>query len=159
MDCLMQVCEPEENELINSRGVKFNDRIIFIEETSEGVKIQATGRGFNADFDVERNKWICYNPIPGGFKSAYKKKFSEDFDSEYKVHIDQVIPNTVIFTFAGTGGYLRDGKIHWECNYSHASTFPQEFVEAIKNSFDIDIQGLPMTPAKRRRVSSESLGS
>lgn len=38
MNYSMQVCEPEENELINSRGVKFNDRIIFIEEISEGVK-------------------------------------------------------------------------------------------------------------------------
>ena len=159
MNYSMQVCEPEENELINLRGVKFNDRIIFIEETSEGVKLQATGRGFNADFDIERNKWICYSPIPGGFKSAYKKKFSEDFDSEYRVRIDQVISNTTIFTFADTGGYLRNGEVHWECRYSNASTFPQEFVEAIKNSFNIDIQGLPMSPAKRRRVSSESLDS
>ena len=69
MDCLMQ-----ESEFINSRGVKFNDRIIFIEEIERGVKLMATGRGFNADFDVERNKWICYNPIPSGFKSAYKKE-------------------------------------------------------------------------------------
>ena len=84
-----------------------------------------------------------------------KKKFSENFNSEYRVHIDQVIPNTTIFTFAGTGGYLRDGKVHWECRYSHAPTFPQEFVEAIKNSFDIDIQGLPMAPANRRRASSD----
>ena len=153
MDCLMQ-----ESEFINSRGVKFNDRIIFIKETNEGVKLQATGRGFNADFDVERNKWIYYNPIPGEFKNAYKKKFSEDFDSEYKVHVDQVIPNTVIFTFADTGGYLRDGEIHWECRYSHASTFPQEFIEAIKNSFGLDISGLPITKVGRRRVSSDSLG-
>lgn len=154
MDCLMQVCEPEENELINLRGVEFNDRIIFVEETKEGVKLRATGRGFNADFDSVRNKWICYNPIPSGFKSAYKKKFFENFNSEYRVHIDQVIPNTVIFTFASTGGYLRDGEVRWECRYSHAPTFPQEFVEAIKNSFNIDIQGLPMSPAKRR-VSSD----
>lgn len=145
MDYLTQVCEPEESEFINLRGVKFKDRIIFIEETDKGVKLRATGREFNADFDVARNKWICYNPTPSGFKSAYKKKFSEDFDSEYKVHIDQVTPNTTIFTFADTGGYLRDGEIHWECRYSHASTFPQEFVEAIKNSFNINIQGLPMT--------------
>lgn len=145
----------QESEFINSRGVEFNDRIIFVEETKEGVKLLATGRGFNADFDSVRNKWICYNPIPSGFKSAYKKKFFENFNSEYRVHIDQVIPNTVIFTFASTGGYLRDGEVHWECRYSHAPTFPQEFVEAIKNSFNIDIQGLPMSPAKRRRVSSD----
>lgn len=155
MSYSMQVCEAEENDFINLRGVKFNDRIIFVKEAKDGAKLMATGRGFNADFDVARNKWICYNPIPNGFKSAYKKKFSENFNSEYRVHIDQVIPNTTIFTFAGTGGYLRNGEVHWECRYSNASTFPQEFVEAIKNSFNIDIQGLPMSPAKRRRVSSD----
>ena len=155
MSCLTQVCEAEENEFVNDHWIEFNDRVIYVRETKDGAKLIATGRGFNADFDVARNKWICYNPIPNGFKSAYKKKFSENFNSEYRVHIDQVIPNTTIFTFAGTGGYLRDGKVHWECCYSHAPTFPQEFVEAIKNSFDIDIQGLPMSPAKRRRVSSD----
>ena len=156
----MQVCEPEENELINSRWVKFNDRIISIEETSEGVKLQATGRGFNADFNIERNKWICYAPIPSGFRSAYKEKFSEDFDSEYKVHIDQVIPNTVIFTFAGIGGYLKDGQVYWECPWNrNAATYPEEFIEAIKNSFGLNISGLPITKVgRRRRVSSDSLG-
>lgn len=155
----MQVYEAEENEFVNDHWIKFNDRVIYVGETKEGTKLMATGRGFNADFDAARNKWICYNPIPSGFKSAYKKKFSENFDSEYRVRIDQVIPNTTVFTFADTGGYLRNGEVNWECRYSHATTFPQEFVEAIKNSFDIDIQGLPTTPAKRRRVSSDSLNT
>lgn len=64
----------QESEFINVREVKFNDRLILIEETEKGVKLQATGRGFKAVRDATRNKWICYTPIPSGFKSAYKKE-------------------------------------------------------------------------------------
>lgn len=154
MNCLMQ-----ESEFINSHGVEFNDRIIFVEETEKGVKLQATGRGFKAVRDTIRNKWICYTPIPSGFKSAYKKKFLENFDSEYRVHIGEVTPGTTIFTFAFKEGYLRDNQIHWKCPWSrNVSTYPEEFIEAVKNSFNLDIQGLPVKCVKRR-VSSDSLGS
>lgn len=40
----------------------------------------------------------------------------------------------------------------------NATTYPKEFIEAIKNSFDLDISGLPITKVGRRRVSSDSLG-
>lgn len=150
----------QESEFINVREVKFNDRLILVEETEKGVKLQATGRGFKAVRDTIRNKWICYTPIPSGFKSAYKKKFLETFDSEYRVHIDEVTSDTTIFTFAFKEGYLRDNQIHWECPWvRNTHTYPEEFIEAVKNSFNLDIQGLPATPAKRRRVSSDSLDS
>lgn len=154
MNCLMQ-----ESEFINSRGFEFNDRIIFVEETKEGVKLLATGRGFKAIRDTIRNKWICYTPIPSGFKSAYKKKFLETFDSEYRVHIDEVTLDAIIFTFAFKEGYLRDNQIHWECPWArNAHTYPEEFIEAVKNSFNLDIQGLPVKCVKRK-VSSDSLGT
>lgn len=159
MNHLTQVCEPEENELINLRGVEFNDRIIFVEETKERVKLRATGRGFNADFDSVRNKWICYTPIPSGFRSAYKEKFSEGFDSEYRVYIDELVTDTTTFTFAFKDGYLKDDQVYWECPWNrNAATYPEEFIEAIKNSFGLDISGLPITKVGRRRVSSDSLG-
>lgn len=152
MNCLMQ-----ESEFINVREVKFNDRLIFVEETEKGVKLQVTGRGFKAVRDTARNKWICYTPIPSGFKSAYKKKFLENFDSEYRVHIDEITPDATIFTFAFKEGYLRDNQIHWECPWArNVSTYPEGFIEAIKNSFNLDIQGLPVKYVKRR-VSSDSL--
>lgn len=41
----------------------------------------------------------------------------------------------------------------------NAATYPEEFIEAIKNSFGLDISGLPITKVgRRRRVSSDSLG-
>lgn len=40
----------------------------------------------------------------------------------------------------------------------NASTYPEEFIEAIKNSFGLDINGLPITKVGGRRVSSDSLG-
>ena len=150
MDCLMQ-----ESEFINVRGVEFNDRLILVKETEKGVKLQATGRGFKAVKDATRDKWICYAPIPSGFKSAYKKKFLETFDSEYRVHIDEITPDATIFTFKE--GYLRDNQIHWECPWvRNTHTYPEEFIEAVKNSFNLDIQGLPVKCVKRR-VSSDSL--
>ena len=153
MDCLMQ-----ESQFINVRRVKFNDRLILVEETEKGVKLQATGRGFKAVRDTTRNKWICYTPIPSGFKSAYKKKFLENFDSEYRVYIDELVPDATTFTFAFKDGYLKDGQVYWECPWNrNAATYPEEFIEAIKNSFGLDISGLPITKVKRR-VSSDSLG-
>lgn len=147
----------QESEFINVRGVKFNDRLILVEETEKGVKLQATGRGFKAVKDSIRNKWICYTPIPSGFKSAYKKKFLETFDSEYRVHIDEITPDATIFTFAFKEGYLRDNQIHWECPWvRNTHTYPEEFVEAVKNSFNLDIHDLPVKCVKRR-VSSDSL--
>lgn len=147
----------QESEFINVREVKFNDRLILVEEAEKGVKLQATGRGFKAVRDATRNKWICYTPIPSGFKSAYKKKFLENFDSEYRVHIDEVTPDITVFTFAFKEGYLRDNQIHWECHWArNAPTYPEEFIEAIKNSFNLDIQGL-LVKCVKRRVSSESL--
>ena len=147
----------QESEFINVREVKFNDRLILVEEAEKGVKLQATGRGFKAVRDATRNKWICYTPIPSGFKSAYKKKFLENFDSEYRVHIDEVTPDITVFTFAFKEGYLRDNQIHWECPWArNAPTYPEEFIEAIKNSFNLDIQGL-LVKCVKRRVSSESL--
>lgn len=152
MNCLMQ-----ESEFINVRGVKFNDILILVEENEKGVKLQATGKEFKAVRDSARNKWICYTPIPSGFKSAYKKKFLEAFDSEYRVHIDEITPDATIFTFAFKEGYLRDNQIHWECPWvRNAHTYPEEFIEAVKNSFNLDIQGLPVKGVKRR-VSSDSL--
>ena len=148
----------QESEFINVRGVKFNDRLILVEETEKGVKLQATGRGFKAVRDTTRNKWICYTPIPSGFKSAYKKKFLENFDSEYRVYIDELVPDATTFTFAFKDGYLKDGQVYWECPWNrNAATYPEEFIEAIKNSFGLDISGLPITKVKRR-VSSDSLG-
>lgn len=147
----------QESKFINVRGVKFNDRLILVEETEKGVKLQATGRGFKAVRDTTRNKWICYTPIQSGFKSAYKKKFLENFDSEYRVHIDEVTSDTTIFTFAFKEGYLRDNQIHWECPWArNAPTYPEEFIEAVKNSFNLDIQGLPVKCVKRK-ISSDSL--
>ena len=146
-----------ESEFINVRGVEFNDRLILVKETEKGVKLQATGRGFKAVRDAIRNKWICYTPIPSGFKSAYKKKFLETFDSEYRVHIDEVTPDATIFTFAFKEGYLRDNQIHWECPWvRNTHTYQEEFIEAVKNSFNIDIHRLPMKCVKRK-VSSDSL--
>lgn len=149
----------EMSGLLNSHWIEFNDRVIVVEETKEGVKLKATGRGFKADYDHVRNKWICYTPIPSGFRSAYKEKFSERFDSEYRVYIDELVPDTTTFTFAFKDGYLKDGQVYWECPWNrNATTYPEEFIEAIKNSFGLDISGLPITKVGRRRVSSESLG-
>ena len=147
-------------ELLTAHCIEFNDRVIVVEEIEEGIKLKATGRGFKADYDHVRNKWICYTPIPDGFKSAYKKEFSERFDSEYRVYIDELVPDTAIFTFAFKDGYLEDGKVYWECPWNrNAATYPKEFIEAIKNSFSLDISGLPITKVgRRRKVSSESLG-
>lgn len=147
----------EMTEFVNARWVEFNDRVIVVEENEKGVKLRAIGRGFKADWDSVKNKWICYTPIPNGFRSAYKEKFSETFDSEYRVYIDELIPDATIFTFAFKDGYIKDGQVHWECPWNrNAPTFPKEFIEAIKNSFDLDISELPITKVKRR-VSSESL--
>lgn len=77
-------------ELLTAHCIEFNDRVIVVEETERGVKLRAIGRGFKADYDYSRNKWICYTPIPSGFRSAYKEKFSERFDSEYRVYIDEL---------------------------------------------------------------------
>ena len=144
--------------LLTAHCIEFNDRVIIVEEIKEGVKLKATGRGFKADYDPARNKWICYTPIPSGFKSAYKKEFSESFDSEYRVYIDELIPDTTTFTFAFKDGYLKDGQVYWEYPWNrNAATYPEEFIEAIKNSFGLDISGLPITKVKRR-VSSDSLG-
>ena len=151
-------CSMLESEFIISHEIEFNDRVVSVEETKEGVKLRATGRGFKAVKDATRDKWICYTPIPSGFKSAYKKKFLETFDSEYRVHIDEVTPDATIFTFAFKEGYLRDNQIHWECPWArNAPTYPEEFIEAIKNSFGLDISELPITKVGRR-VSSDSLG-
>lgn len=156
MNCSMWEYK-EESEFIISHEIEFNDRVVSVEETKEGVKLRATGRGFKAVRDTTRNKWICYTPIPSGFKSAYKKKFLENFDSEYRVHIGEVTPDTTIFTFAFKEGYLRDNEIHWECPWArNAHTYPKEFIEAVKNSFNIDIHELPVKCVKRR-VSSDSL--
>lgn len=147
----------QESEFINVRGVKFNDILILVEENEKGVKLQATGRGFKAVKDATRDKWICYTPIPSGFKSAYKKKFLETFNSEYRVHIDEVTPDATVFTFAFKEGYLRDNQIYWECPWArNAHTYPEEFIEAVKNSFNLDTQGLPVKCVKRK-VSSDSL--
>lgn len=144
-------------ELLTAHCIEFNDRVIVVEESERGVKLRAIGRGFKAIRDTIRNKWICYTPIPSGFKSAYKKKFLETFDSEYRVHIDEVTPDATIFTFAFKEGYLKDNQIHWECPWSrNVSTHPEEFIEAVKNSFNFDIQGLPVKCVKRQ-VSSDSL--
>lgn len=147
----------EMTEFVNARWVEFNDRVIVVEENEKGVKLRAIGRGFKADWDSVKNKWICYTLIPNGFRSAYKEKFSETFDSEYRVYIDELIPDATIFTFAFKDGYIKDGQVHWEFPWNrNAPTFPKEFIEAIKNSFDLDISELPITKVKRR-VSSESL--
>lgn len=147
-------------ELLTAHCIEFNDRVIVVEETERGVKLRAIGRGFKADYDHSRNKWICYTPIPSGFRSAYKEKFSESFDSEYGVYIDELIPHATIFTFAFKEGYLKGGQVHWECPWNrNVPTYPEEFIEAIKNSFGLDINGLPITKVgRRRRVSSDSLG-
>lgn len=148
------------SDLLNSHWIEFNDRVITVEKTEEGIKLKATGRGFKADYDHARNKWICYTPIPDGFRSAYKEKFSERFDSEYRVYIDELVPDTTTtFIFAFKDGYLKDGQLYWKCPWNrNAATYPEEFIEAIKNSFDLDISGLPITKVGRRRVSSDSLG-
>lgn len=144
--------------LLTAHCIEFNDRVIVVEETERGVKLRAIGRGFKADYDNSRNKWICYTSIPSGFRSAYKEKFSERFDSEYRVYIDELVPDTTIFTFAFKDGYLKDGQVYWECPWNrNAATYPEEFIEAIKNSFGLDISGLPITKVGRR-VSSDSLG-
>jgi hypothetical protein len=75
-----------------------------------GVKLRAIGRGFKADYDHSRNKWICYTPIPSGFRSAYKEKFSESFDSEYRVYIDELVPDATTFIFAFKMVILKMGK-------------------------------------------------
>lgn len=148
----------EMSGMLNSHWIEFNDRVITVEETKEGVKLKATRRGFKADYDHSRNKWICYTPIPSGFRSAYKEKFSERFDSEYRVYIDELVPDATTFTFSFKDGYLEDGKVYWECPWNrNAPTYPEEFIEAVRNSFGLDISGLPITKVKRR-VSSESLG-
>lgn len=145
--------------LLTAHCIEFNDRVIVVEETERGVKLRAIGRGFKADYDHSRNKWICYTPIPSGFRSAYKEKFSERFDSEYRVYIDELVPDATTFTFAFKDGYLEDDKVYWECPWNrNAATYPKEFIEAIKNSFGLDISGLPITKVGRRRVSSDSLG-
>lgn len=139
---------------LTAHCIEFNDRVIVVEETERGVKLRATGRGFKADYDHSRNKWICYTPIPSGFRSAYKEKFSESFDSEYRVYIDELVPDATTFTFA-----FKDGQVYWECPWNrNAATYPEEFIEAIKNSFGLDISGLLITKVGRRRVSSDSLG-
>lgn len=145
--------------LLTAHCIEFNDRVIVVEETERGVKLRAIGRGFKADYDNSRNKWICYTPIPSGFRSAYKEKFSERFDSEYRVYIDELVTDATTFTFAFKDGYLKDGQVYWECPWNrNAATYPEEFIEAIKNSFGLDISGLPITKVGRRRVSSDSLG-
>ena len=145
--------------LLTAHCIEFNDRVIVVEETERGVKLRAIGRGFKADYDNSRNKWICYTPIPSGFRSAYKEKFSESFDSEYRVYIDELVLDATTFTFAFKDGYLEDGKVYWEYPWNrNAPTYPEEFIEAIKNSFGLDISGLPITKVGRRRVSSDSLG-
>ena len=157
MNCSMWEYK-EESEFITSHEIELNDRVVSVEETKEGIKLRATGRGFKAVRDTTRNKWICYTPIPSGFRSAYKEKFSERFDSEYRVYIDELVPDATTFTFAFKDGYLEDGKVYWECPWNrNAPTYPEEFIEAIRNSFGLDISGLPITKV-RRRVSSESLG-
>ena len=149
----------EMMELLIAHCIEFNDRVITVEETEEGIKLKATGRGFKADYDHARNKWICYTPIPSGFRSAYKEKFSERFDSEYRVYIDELVPDTTTFTFAFKDGYLKDGQVYWECPWNiNVPTYPEEFIEAIKNSFGLDISRLPITKVGRRKVSSDSLG-
>lgn len=148
----------EMSGLLNSHWIEFNDRVIVVEETKEGVKLKATGRGFKADYDHVRNKWICYTPIPSGFKSAYKKEFSESFDSEYRVYIDEIASHATTFTFAFKEGCLKGSLVYWECPWARsAPTYPEEFIEAIKNSFGLDISGLPIIKVGRR-VSSDSLG-
>lgn len=149
----------EMTELLTAHCIEFNDRVIVVEEAERGVKLRAIGRGFKADYDHSRNKWICYTPILSGFRSAYKEKFSERFDSEYRVYIDELVPDTTTFTFDFKDGYLKDGQVYWECPWNrNATTYPEEFIEAIKNSFGLDISGLPITKVGRRRISSDSLG-
>lgn len=98
--------------LLTAHCIEFNDRVIVVEESERGVKLRAIGRGFKADYDNSSNKWICYTPIPSGFRSAYKEKFSERFDSEYRVYIDELVPDTTTFTFAFKDGYLKDGQVY-----------------------------------------------
>lgn len=149
----------EMMELLTAHCIEFNDRVIVVEETEKGVKLRAIGRGFKADYEHSRNKWICYTPIPSGFRSVYKKKFSESFNSEYFIYIDEIASHATIFTFAFKEGYLKDSQVYWECPWNrNASTYPEEFIEAIKNSFGLDISELPITKVGRRRVSSDSLG-
>ena len=49
--------------------------------------------------------------------------------------------------------------MYWECPWNrNAATYPEEFIEAIKSSFGLNISGLPITKVGRRRVSSDTLG-
>ena len=54
--------------LLTAHCIEFNDRVIVVEEIERGVKLRAIGRGFKADYDHSRNKWICYTPIPSGLE-------------------------------------------------------------------------------------------
>lgn len=67
-------------ETLPSRLSNFISSVLTAVRADRVIVVEESERGFKADYDHSRNKWICYTPIPSGFRSAYKEKFSESFD-------------------------------------------------------------------------------